>query len=195
MSHDSRYDSFGDPYCYPGTSVLKNKLDLRDFSELEAFEHESVSAKAEEELPTGMFDPLHYRAIHRHLFGAVYDWAGEYRIVRIAKPGAMFCYPEHIAVQMDLLFASLQRAPFTGGASATEFVQAAARFLGELNAIHPFRDGNGRTQLTFLFLLGERAGHPVDMARVRAEPMMAAMVGSFEGDYVGLEAEIVLLVI
>jgi cell filamentation protein len=194
MSVGSGYDSFDDPYCYPGTSVLKNWLDLRDFDALEAFEHESVSAKAEETLPSGSFDPAHYRAIHHHLFQGVYDWAGKYRTVRIAKPGAMFCYPEHIEGQMELLFASLQSAPFTGSASATEFAQAAARFLGELNAIHPFRDGNGRTQLTFLFLLGEQAGHPLEMARVRAEPMMAAMVGSFEGDYAVLVGEIAFLV-
>jgi cell filamentation protein len=194
MSIGSRYDSFEYPYCYLGTSTLKNKLGLQDFDALEAFEHESVSAKGEETLPSGSFDTAHYRAIHRHLFDAVYDWAGEYRTVRIAKPGAMFCYPEHIAGQMDSLFASLQGPPFTSGESASAFVKAAAGFLAELNAIHPFREGNGRTQLTFLFLLGERAGHPLDMARVRAEPMMAAMVGGFDGDYAGLEAEIALLV-
>ena len=115
MRLGSPYDSFEDPYCYPGTSTLKNKLDLRDYAELEAFEHESVSAKGEEELPSGHFNPAHYCAIHRHLFGEVYNWAGQYRNVRTAKGGDMFCYPEHIAEQMELLFTSLNYGAFFAG--------------------------------------------------------------------------------
>ena len=186
----SPYDSFEDPYCYPGTSTLKNKLDLRDYAELEAFEHESVSAKGEEELPSGHFNPAHYCAIHRHLFGEVYNWAGEYRNVRTAKEGAMFCYPEFVAEQMEMLFKALDEPSFAMMSSPEAFIQASVKFLAELNAIHPFRDGNGRTQLSFLFLLGGRAGHPLDMTRVRAEPMLGAMVESFHGRLGALEEEV-----
>ena len=195
MSLGSPYDSFDDPYCYRRTSTLKNKLDLRDYNELEAFEHESVSAKGDEPLPTGRFDPNHYRAIHHHLFGAVYDWAGEYRTVRTAKGGDMFCYPEYIAGQMDLLFASLSDPAFAKGSPKEGFITAAATFLADLNAIHPFREGNGRTQLTFLFLLGERAGHPLDMARIRPQTMLNAMVESFHGRLGALGRELVRLVV
>ena len=146
-----------------------------------------------EVLPNGQFDPDHYRALHHHLFQDVYDWAGEYRTIRIAKGNAMFCYPEHIAEQMELLFASLQAAPFVDSPSAAAFVAGAARFLGELNAIHPYREGNGRTQLSFLFLLGHRAGHVLDMARIRPEPMLCAMIASFDGRLELLEAEIAAL--
>ena len=154
MSFGSPYDSFDDPYCYPGTSVLKNKLDLRDYAELEAFEHESASAKGDDHLPFGVFDPAHYRSVHHHLFQDVYDWAGEYRSIRIAKNDAMFCFPEHIAEQMELLFASLATGPLVGGGSRDDFITAAATFLADLNAIHPFREGNGRTQLTFFVPVG-----------------------------------------
>lgn len=195
MNFGSRYDSFDDPYCYAGTSVLKNKLDLRDYAELDAFEHESASAKGEEKLPSGLFDPAHYCTIHRHLFGEVYDWAGKYRSVRTAKGGDMFCFPEYIAGQMDEVFTALQNQLFTGGASRDEFVTAAAHFLGELNAIHPFREGNGRTQLAFLFLLGERAGHPLDMTRIRPKPMLSAMMASFDGKKGPLENEIAVLLV
>lgn len=190
MSQTPRYDSFDDPYCYAGTSTLRNKLDLQDSGALEAFEHESVSAKAEEALPNGSFDVAHYRAIHRHLFDAVYDWAGEYRTVHIAKRGAMFCYPEHIAGQMSALFACLNGAAFHAGCAEREFVPAAAKFIAELNAIHPFREGNGRTQLTFLFLLGERADVHLNFANIAPDAVMAAMVGSFNGDLTPLEVEI-----
>ncbi len=190
MNETPRYDSFDDPYCYAGTSILRNKLDLHDAAVLEAFEHESVSAKAEEALPIGSFDVAHYRAVHRHLFDAVYDWAGEYRTVRIAKRGAMFCYPEHIAGQMSALFACLNGAAFHTGCAVTEFVGAAAKFIAELNAIHPFREGNGRTQLTFLFLLGERAHVHLNFANIAPDAVMTAMVGSFNGALKPLEAEI-----
>ena len=193
MRLGSPYDSFEDPYCYPGTSTLKNKLDLRDYAELEAFEHESVSAKGEEELPFGHFNPAHYCAIHRHLFGEVYNWAGQYRNVRTAKGGDMFCYPEHIAEQMELLFASLSYGAFLRGAAKSDFVTASTKFLSDLNAIHPFREGNGRTQLSFLFLLGERSGHMLDMTRVRAEPMLEAMIASFKGRLEVLGEEIAWL--
>lgn len=193
MNLGSRYDTFDDPYCYSGTSVLKNKLDLRDYDELEAFEHESASAKGEEKLPSGSFDPAHYCMIHRHLFGEVYDWAGKYRSVRTAKGGDMFCFPEYIAGQMDTLFKALQHPPFTGGALRDDFVPAAARFLAELNAIHPFREGNGRTQLTFLFLLGERAGIGLDMTRISPQAMLGAMIASFNRKSAALEDEIARL--
>ena len=193
MRLGSPYDSFEDPYCYPGTSTLKNKLDLRDYAELEAFEHESVSAKGEEELPSGHFNPAHYCAIHRHLFGEVYNWAGEYRNVRTAKGGDMFCYPEHIAEQMELLFTSLNYGAFLRRAAKSDFVTASTKFLSDLNAIHPFREGNGRTQLSFLFLLGERSGHMLDMTRVRAEPMLEAMIASFQGRLEVLGEEIAWL--
>src|SRR5260370_41139265 len=79
------YDAFDDPYCYPGTTVLRNRLDIRDQSELDAFEVEITTLRAEEPLPDGDFDPAHYCRIHHHLFQDVYDWAGQYRTVRTSK--------------------------------------------------------------------------------------------------------------
>ncbi len=190
MTFRAPYDAFDDPYCYTGTFVLKNRFDISDASQLEALEVEMFAARGDEPLPSGGFDPTHYRALHHHLFQDVYDWAGEYRTVRIAKGGAMFCYPEHIEEQMKSLFALLEAAPFVDSPSTAAFVAAAASFLGELNAIHPFREGNGRTQLTFLFLLGHRAGHALDMARIRPEPMLSAMIASFNGELEPLQTEI-----
>ena len=186
----SSYERFDDPYCYPNGRVLKNLADIRKPEPLEIFEVRATTLRASEPLPTGNFDPAHYRSVHHHLFQDVYDWAGEYRSIRIAKNDAMFCYPEHIAEQMGLLFAALDSGPLAGGGSREDFIAAAATFLAELNAIHPFREGNGRTQLTFLFLLGERAGHSLDMARISPEAMLAAMVESFNGRLEALRGEI-----
>src|SRR5437870_6102975 len=98
------YDAVEDPYCYPGTSVLKNRLDLRTQAELDEFEATITTQRASEPLPAGRLDYTHYLAIHQHLFQDVYDWAGEIRTVRMGKQDSMFCYPEHIDSQMRSLF-------------------------------------------------------------------------------------------
>jgi cell filamentation protein len=187
------YTNFDDPYCHKGSSVLLNKHGIRSAVELEEFEVAMFALRVLQPLPVGNFDPTHYRAFHHHLFQDVYDWAGEYRTIRIAKGNAMFCFPEHISGQMDLLFATLQSEPFEHGAAAANFITAVAQFLGDLNAIHPFREGNGRTQLSFLFLLGHRAGHPLDMTRIHPVKMLDAMVASFDGKLEPLNTEITAL--
>jgi cell filamentation protein len=106
----------------------------------------------------------------------------------------MFCFPEYISGQMEQLFGRLKDAAFLPGADRADFIPAAASFLAELNAVHPFREGNGRTQLTFLFLLGERAGVRLDMTRIRPREMLAAMIASFDGMLAALEGEIGRLV-
>ena len=65
------YDVEVDPYSYPGTNVLKNKLDLRDTDRLAAFEAEITNQRALEPLPEGNFDYAHYRSIHHHLPGCL----------------------------------------------------------------------------------------------------------------------------
>jgi cell filamentation protein len=112
----------------------------------EADSLEMSTLRAEEPLPSGRFTPAHYKRIHHHLFQDVYPWAGKYRKVRTAKGGNMFCYPEHIASSINQLFKKLALGAFKPDASAADFLDAATDFLAELNAIHPFREGNGRSQ-------------------------------------------------
>ena len=108
------YRAEPDPYCYPGTNVLINRLGTRNQAELDAFEAEMTSDRATEPLPTGRLSYSHYRAIHRHLFQDVYPWAGRIRTVRIAKGGNAFCYPEHIDREMRRIFAeSVRQKPDT----------------------------------------------------------------------------------
>ena len=171
-----------DPYCYPGTGVLKNLLDLRDRSELEAFEAEITAQRAAEPLPAGRLSYAHYRAIHRHLFQDVNAWAGKLRTVRISKGGNSFCYPEHIDREMRWLFTELAGQHHFRGMDANGFAERAAHFLAELNAIHPFREGNGRTQLSFLTLHAERAGHPLRLERLIPQEILAAIIKSFGGN-------------
>lgn len=103
------YDAFDDPYAFPGTSVLRNLLDIRDQAILDAYEVEISTLRAEEPLPEGEFDSEHYCNIHRHLFQDVYDWAGKYRTVRTSKGGNVFCYSENIPAQTEALFDSIRQ--------------------------------------------------------------------------------------
>jgi cell filamentation protein len=187
------YGAFDDPYLYPGTAVLRNLLDIRDARALESYEVEISRLRSWERLPEGNFDPAHYCAVHRHLFGDVYAWAGQYRTVRIAKGETMFCYPENIAAQMDELFCGIEGGARFRDVTPEEFVTRLARFLAELNAIHPFREGNGRTQLSFAGLIGAAFDQPLQLQRVRQRTFLPAMVASFAGDLAALVAELWLL--
>jgi cell filamentation protein len=188
------YDAVEDPYTYKNSTVLKNKLDLRNQAELDAFEAEISSARAEEPLPEGTLDFKHYCAIHHHLFQDVYDWAGQPRTVRIAKGGNPFCFPENIHDKATNLFEELRQASHLRNLEAREFAHNAAHFLAELNAVHAFREGNGRSQLSFFALLADNAGHPLNLDRLDPEEMLAAMIASFDGDERKLAAVILELI-
>jgi cell filamentation protein len=176
------YASTPDPYCYPGTPVLKNRANLRDQVTLDAYEHEAMMQRAEEGYPAGRLSVSHFKALHKHLFQDVYFWAGRFRTVRISKGSSSFCYPEHIDAEMRRLFAGLQQDDYFGGLTAAEFAARAAHFLAELNAIHPFREGNGRTQLTYLTLLSEKAGHPINVDLIEPATILQAIIASFAGN-------------
>ncbi len=169
-------------YCYPGTAVLRNRLGLTDPDLLQAFETEATSFRAEQGLPRGRFGVRHYYAVHRHLFQDVYAWAGRPRRIRTGKDGVWFCYPEHIPAQLAATFGSLKARRFLRGLPAADFARAGAAFLAELNAIHAFREGNGRTQTLFFAMLAEAAGHPLDLRRLQPDAMLDAMIRSFAGN-------------
>jgi hypothetical protein len=91
------YKAAADPYCYPGTTVLKNIPRIRDQATLDQFEAAITAQRADEPFPHGRYGVAHYRAVHRHLFQDVYSWAGKFRTVRLSKGDSTFCYPENIA--------------------------------------------------------------------------------------------------
>ena len=176
------YDAVNDPYCYPGTKVLKNRANIRQANELRQFELAMTTQRFDEPLPGGRFSVSHYCAVHHHLFQDVYTWAGRFRSVRISRRWSAFCYPENIAKEMRRLFADLGKRSLLRELSQKEFAIQAAHFLAELNAIHAFREGNGRSQLAFVIMLAGRAGHPFDLARLRPAKFLKAMVASFFGN-------------
>lgn len=187
---DHGYGSVRDPYCYEGSAVLKNKIGIRDQDLLDSAERQLTSLRFDEVLPRGSFDVQHYCAVHHHLFQDIFSWAGKFRTVRISKGGNVFCYPEYIAAEMASLFGRLHSEVLRQSLKREDFANGAAIFLADLNAIHPYREGNGRTQLAFLAVLSEHVGHPLQLDTFNPQRMLAAMIESFNGDVSALAAEI-----
>lgn len=117
---------------------------------------------------SGAFDTKHLQAIHWHIFQDVYSWAGEVRTVNISKSGDFFGLNQYIVSTLDKTFADLQRERYLGRLSLlTAFCNRAAHYFGEINAIHPFREGNGRTQREFIRQLALRNGYATDWSLAR----------------------------
>lgn len=185
-----------DPYVYPGTDVLRNLRDLRDSEELSRFEMDMTTRRLAElkdkHNPAGKFDSRHLQAIHRAIFQDVYPWAGQFRTVNIARPGQFyFAFAEQIVPTLHNTFEVLRDEGHLQGLAAEGFARRAAHYLGELNAIHPFRDGNGRTQREFIRQLAARAGHLLEWRLVTRAAIYEASQRSFQrGDSTGL-AEVI----
>lgn len=188
----TRYDEGEDSLCYPGTTVLRNRAELTDQDELDQFEQLMFLTRSEEPLPDGDLDYAHYRAIHRHFFQDVYVWAGEARQIRTGKGGNWFCYPEYIDAEMSRIFRNLQAENYLADiGNLQDFAARAAHYIAEINAVHPFREGNGRCQLTLLDILLQGAGFQMNEDRIDEAEIMKAMIASFMGDEVPLRTAII----
>lgn len=171
-------------YCYPPDFVvLKNKLDLRDAELLDRFERRATAQRAAQGIPSGKFDLAHLRSIHRHLFQDVYDWAGELRTVEISKGGNQFQFRQYIATGMADVHRRIVAAGYLKGLSARAFADKAGEIIGDINYVHPFREGNGRTQALYLEALASQAGHPIDLTRIVYENWMAGSKAAHAGHY------------
>lgn len=178
--------------------TLKNKLGLTTHESLEAAETDFVRNRlwdfASGQGPPGSFDAEHLKAIHRHLFQDVYEWAGHTRDERVAlSDGAIATEPTLrkvdgkpfmagtlIAEGLDGIMRRLAEADYLRGLSRTDFANRAADTMVDLNAVHPFREGNGRTQRVFIETLAHHAGHALDFTVVSRERMIQASIAGHE---------------
>lgn len=184
---DQEYDYFYDDekdaqYCYPGTNVLMNKLNIRDLDVLHEAERDYSSVRQAELANmgvTGDFSFRHLCSIHRQLFQDVYFWAGKIRTVDISK-GTIFCLVQFIESQFDALYGELKKEKFLADISdKSEMSKRLAFYLGEINMIHPFREGNGRTQRIYIEQLCLNNGRfEIDFTEVTKEEMITASVRS-----------------
>lgn len=149
-----------DPYSDPVTGVLYNRLKLRSAAALEAAEREITHAALillDESPVSPSYDLPHLREIHRWIFGDIYEWAGQIRTVAIAK-GAVFCLPQYVESSASVIFRELHDEDCLRGLRHDMFVGRLAYYLGEVKALHPFREGNGRAQRAFFRQLARDAG-------------------------------------
>ncbi|MEW4242336.1 Fic family protein [Priestia megaterium] len=174
------YNDTHSRYCYPGTNVLINKLDIRDQETLTNVER-TLTAQRQVELMLdplkGSFDLKHLQDIHRHLFQDVYEFAGKIRTEDIAKDNFMFAPSRFIEPAAQDLFKNMQRENFTG-VPAEKVAERAAYHMAEINVLHPFREGNGRSQreLTRTFLISK--GYEIDWSRVDTNRLLEASIRS-----------------
>jgi cell filamentation protein len=149
-----------DPYSDPVAGVLYNKLGLGTAAELEAAEREITHAALillDESPVSPGYDLPHLREIHKRIFGDIYEWAGQIRTVAIAK-GAVFCLPQYIDSSAAVIFRELRDEDCLSRLRRDAFAGRLAYYLGEVNALHPFREGNGRAQRAFFGQLARDAG-------------------------------------
>lgn len=160
-----------DPYVIPGTDVLANRLGCTTASELGALERTVTAIRIAEldqaPIPGG-FDLDHLRGFHGWIFQDVYVWAGSLRSVEIEKGGITFCFAQHIGSAADEIFKRLAREDYLHGLSREGVVTPAAALFGDVNQLHPFREGNGRATRAFLRQLLREAGWDIDWSAVLA---------------------------
>lgn len=194
MIKDQEYDYFykdSDKYCYPGSIVLVNKLGITNLEKLRAAERDISGQRYYSLLKmgvTGDFSLNHLCAIHKYLFQDIYEWAGKIRTVDIAK-GDIFCLVQFIELQFSSIYEQLRKENFLKDISEhEEMTQRLAYYLSEVNAIHPFREGNGRTQRVYIQQICQNNGRfAVDFSLVSSDDMVAASKAAFNLDYNPME--------
>lgn len=174
-----------DKYCYPNTDVLKNKYNIIDKAQLFSAEKDATILRVQElqENPVkGKFDFKHLKEIHKYIFQDIYEWAGETREVEIGK-GNLFCLVANINSYAEDIFKRYFRECFALKNDKEKFVKALAKNYGDLNALHPFREGNGRTQREFARLVCLECGYDFSLKNTTHQEMLTASKLSFdEGD-------------
>lgn len=164
LAEQSRYES----YLYPETSVLKNKFGIRDPVALDRAEAHAVFVKEVDRPPFKTFALKEMQAVHQHLLGDVYAWAGQVRDYTTGRDSASFARPEFIESYFGSLQKELAAENFLRGTTKDKFAERSAYYASEINAVHPFIDGNGRTARTFIKDLAEQAGHQLSIKSIEA---------------------------
>ncbi len=176
-------------YCYPDSHVLKNKLNIVNATALSVAEREITSLKialAKQNVIPGNFDLAHLCRIHKFIFEDLYVWAGEIRTVNISK-GNQFCLCEYIEPTANELFIKLHHEDFSKNTQESA-AERLAFYLSEINVIHPFREGNGRTQRLFIEYLAGTLGYGLNFAAVTPREMIIASAEAFALDYAKINA-------
>lgn len=170
---------------YPGTNVLVNLYGIMDSRELMRAEIRFSSRGMARVLMAGPDKKKKVPdlvTIHRKLFGELYPWAGQYRDIQTWKGGTRFTAPDKISDSLDELYEFIWGLDGFKGLEPKDAADILADILVDLNGIHPFREGNGRTQRLFLMLLAEGYGYRLDLTRISENDMRNASMAAARGN-------------
>ena len=175
-------------YCYERSNVLINKPGIRDSQRLADYERKKSSMRLLELAGSparGNLDYKHLKKIHKAIFQDIYEWAGKERTVDIAKSN-LFCRAMFLNDMASDIFRKYAEENYLLGCTKKEICERLAFYLGEINALHPFREGNGRSQREFIRCAAAAAGYELNWSRVEPEAMMEASIESFSCRYSGM---------
>jgi cell filamentation protein len=171
-----------DPHFDDLRGILRNFPGLANQEKLDRFEAAEGAAalvRLQASPVQGKFDCAHLKEIHARIFEHVYPWAGELRQVNMSRSASYpFAVVQFLEKNLNSTFAKLASEGNLRGLHAGAFSGRSAYYLGELNSIHPFREGNGRTQREFIRQLAAEAGHRINWIRVTREQMYEASIES-----------------
>jgi cell filamentation protein len=176
-----------DRYIDPQTNILHNLFNISDQTELDQLEAEITYVEIgailiDSDVKSYTYDFNLLCDIHKRLFSAIYEWAGETRTLDMEKGTTYFAHVPYILSESTRLFDELKRENGLQGLSKDDFIKRVAHYYGELNVIHPFREGNGRTIRVFFSLLAYRAGWNIDWSRMDSQENIDACAASYSVD-------------
>lgn len=160
MPNSYQYNDSDYTYIDPKTGILRNLADIADHDVLLFVESAAVAKRLQElyENPIKIKGIESLFAIHRHLFQDLYVWAGKKRIVEISKDGKQFFPTTHFENAFRFIDALLSEYKNTRSSNKQQLAEQLAEILDNINYLHPFREGNGRTQREFLRTLALEKG-------------------------------------
>jgi len=179
------YNSNPDPYIDVETGTLKNLLGIASEEELEEAEADityAAIASMPEESALGEFNLEHIQNIHWELFNTIYDWAGEIRTVEISKGSTRFANADMVKQAAATLFRGLHDEDLLRQLPRDQYVQRLVHYYSEINVLHPFREGNGRTQRTFFSQLAAAEGYHFAWERIDTDKNIRACIAAYDGD-------------
>lgn len=175
------YETGNSKYCYENSSVLINKLNIHNTKDLQYYEAKITAAKSlglRQQGITGNFDKKHYLSIHCYLFEDIYPFAGKLREENISKGEFRFAQWEYIEQELDRLLTNLKQENFLDGLDKQQLAKKLAYYLSELNVLHPFREGNGRTNREFIRQLALKNGYILNLKKVNPKKTLEASIES-----------------
>ena len=187
MKNDYHYVDPDYAYSDPETGVLRNRENISDVRLLHVFESMKVSIRLEElqANPVKIKNISSLLDIHRYLFQDVYLWAGKIRTVEISKGGRPFFPLSHFRNAFAFIDTLIVEYRNIKRKDKVQLAHKLAEILDSINYLHPFREGNGRSQREFLRLLARDKGlslnlNPPDNANIYERYMSGTKAGDVE---------------